>query len=733
MQYKLKFVNKKKTYFYIFLSFLFIWSLYETLNWYKKGLIYYGDQNVFVYYHASNYLFYYYSPLHLYSYPGVPNQILFNYFYVILYIFSKIPLYNNQEILNLVFLFVAATGFYLLSTKILSNILLIVQKEINYFYILMIAFISSIFYISNWSIIESPTFLPLYEEFIIYALLPWVFYLFIIIFETSKMNYILMLFSSLLISIVLIVGNISYLEQTVFSVAIFLFYSIFFIKRNEHIRKTNLIKKFLFITLNALLLIFYMVYPLYIIVKGTFNKQFYVSSSDFFIGNSSINSYYLSLMDLGTGGSSLHFQYPGITITVGLFLIFIAYAVPLEYLIVRKNKRLIANSMLFIAVAIIFSALYSGINKSSPFYSIIKYLFSHYNIFYEFRTNAFAVSFFYAFFLSILIAIGILFSIFGLKNKKIKIIALVIIFVLVNIIYPLPVITGEHNSNDSNINIPEYVNNAYNFTEKLNGKQSILLIPVSALWSETSYYTGVNMLQHVSKDPVITGSRYQEFYNNYTESLYLDYCNITSIIYNHNFNETNIQYLYNLFFIMNIKYVYFQTNIEKNNESAYNESLNYMYDNHILLDKKYEFGNITIYRTDISSSFLFGTNNINIKSVLTNNSEIRDVNISKFLAPINNYTFNKYYDNVNFNNQGFKIILLTFTYSHNFVLNNEHSSNILWFNSFNSNNSSNNLEIKYSSSYFSNQRTEFFIGIGIFLSEIGILLLFVVFRKLFHK
>ena len=522
-------MQKNRVYFFIFLSSLFIWSLYETLNWYKNGLVYYGDQNVFVYYHVSSYMFYYYSPLHIYTYPGVPNQILFNYFYIILYIFSRIPLHNSQEILNLLFLFIAATGFYILSTKILTNILLIIQKDINYFFILLVSFISSIFYISNWSILESPTFLPLYEEFIIYALLPWIFYLFIRIFETSKMNYMLMLISSLLISIILIVGNISYLEQIVFTATIFLFYSIFFIKRNGHIEKRNLLKKLSFIILNTFLLIFYMIYPLYLVVKGTFNKQFYVSSTGFFIGNSSVNSYYLSLMDLGTGGSSLHFQYPGITITAGLFLIFIAYAVPLEYLILRKNKRLIANSLLFIVVAIIFSALYSGINKSSPFYSILKYLFAHYNIFYEFRTNAFAVSFFYAFFLSILIAIGILFSIFGLKNKKARVIALIIIFVLINIIYPLPVITGEHGSNDSDINIPGYVNNAYNFTEKLDGKHSILLIPVSALWSETTYYTGVNMLQHISMDPVITGSRYQEFYNNYTEPLYLDYCNMTAV------------------------------------------------------------------------------------------------------------------------------------------------------------------------------------------------------------
>ena len=723
-------MEKKKIYYYIFIALLFIWSLYETLSWYKNGIIYHGDQNIFLYINNTNYLFYYYSPLHFYTYPGVPNAILFNYFYFFIYIFSRIPFYNSQELLNLLFLLISSVGFFLLATQIMNNIASILNKELNYFYILVTAFITSIFYISNWSIAESPTFLPLYQQFIIYSFLPWIFYLLLKIFEKDYTNYLLMLLTSLLISIVLIVGNISFLEQTIFIIIIFFLYSILLVKVTKYRNKKLLIRKILFISFNVVLLIFYMLNPLYKIVKSSINKSFVTGSLGFFTGNSNVNSFYLSLMDLGRGGSSLNFTYPGITIVVGLFLINIAYFIPMEYIILKKNKLLFGNVIFFIITALVFAILYSGINSSSPFSPTLKYLFYHYNIFLELRTNALAVSFYYAFFLGILITIGILFSIFAIKNKKLIVVTLIVIFILVNIVYPFPIITGAHDSNNSNIHIPGYVDNAYNFTENLNGKHNILLVPQSFLWSSTNYYTGVNMLQHVSKDPVITGSPYQDRYNNYTDVLYNDYCNITSIIYNHQYNRSNIQYLHNLFFIMNIKYVYFQNNLINVNETKiYNESLNFMYSNNMIFNGKYQFGNITIFKTNINSSFLLGTNNTDINNILTNNSEMRNSNISNLLTPMDNYKFNKYYDNLYFKNDGFKVILLTFTFSTNFFLDSHKSNNILWFNSFYNINNNTNLEIKYSNNYFNNQRIEFFIGIIVFAVEMFISLFVLIIRK----
>ncbi len=723
-------MEKKKRYYYIFIILLFIWSLYETLSWYKNGIIYLADQNIFLYLNVNNYLFYYYAPLHIYTYPGIPNAILFNYFYLFIYLFSRIPLYINQDLLNLFFLFVSSVGFFLLVNKIMNNIISILKKEFNYFYILIIAFITSVFYISNWSIAESPIFLPLYQQFIIYSFLPWIFYLIMRIFENDNMNYTLTLLTALLISIVVIVGNISFLEQTIFIIIIFFLYSIFLVKVTKYRNKKILITKILFISFNVVVLIFYMLNPLYKIVQSTINKSFVSGSLGFYTGNSSINSFYLSLMDLGHGGSSLSFTYPGITIVVGLFLINIAYFIPIEYLILKKNKLLFGNVIFFIITALVFAILYSGINNTSPFSPILKYLFHHYNILIEFRTNAFAVSFYYAFFLAILITIGILFSIFAIKNKKLIVVTLIVIFILVNVVYPFPIISGAHDSNNSNIHIPQYVDNAYNFTENLNGKHNILLVPQSYLWSFTNYYTGVNMLQHVSKDPVITGSPYQDRYNNYTNVLYNDYCNITSIIYNHQYNKSNIQYLHNLFFIMNIKYVYFQDNLINVNETKiYNNSLNFMYSNNIIFNGKHQFGNITIFETNINSSFLLGTNNTDINATLTNNSEMHNSNISNLLTPIDNYKFNKYYDNLYFNNGGFKVILLTFIFSNNFFLDSHKSNSILWFNSFYNFNNNTNLEIKYSNNYINNQRIEFFIGITIFAVEMCISLFFIIIRK----
>ena len=349
--------------------------------------------------------------------------------------------------------------------KIIENILIILRKYVNIFYIMTISLISAVFYISNWSIVEAPTFVPLYQEFLIYAILPWILYLLIKIFEKKDMNYILILLVSIFIAIILIEGNYSYLEQSVFVIIIFLIYSIFLIKRNEHVSKEIITKKILLLFFNIMLLIFFMLFYLYQTIRDTLVSSFITTSQGYFAGNSSVNYFYLALMDLGRGGSTVHYAYPGITVTVGLFIIFIAYAVTLEYVAIKKNKMLIANLAIFLVPSIIFVALYSGTNKSSPFYTIIHFLFYHYNIFIEFRTNAFAVSFYYAFFLGILIGLGVLFAMFAIKNKKVIVIALVAIFILVNIMYPLPVITGEYNSNTAHVEIPNYVSDAYNFTD----------------------------------------------------------------------------------------------------------------------------------------------------------------------------------------------------------------------------------------------------------------------------
>ena len=143
---------------YLPIVILLLWSLLETLNWYKSGLIYYGDQNLFLYKDVNNYLYYFYAPYHFYTYPGVANGILFNYFYLLLYLFDKIPLNNNQEILNLVFLLFASSGMYYLSRKIQTNILKTIEKELNDYYQIMISISVAIFYISNWSLELAPTF-----------------------------------------------------------------------------------------------------------------------------------------------------------------------------------------------------------------------------------------------------------------------------------------------------------------------------------------------------------------------------------------------------------------------------------------------------------------------------------------------------------------------------------------------------------------------------------------------
>lgn len=709
---------------------LLFWSLFETLNWYRNGTIYYGDQNIFLYKGVNNYLYYFYAPYHFYTYPGVPNGILFNYFYVILFLFGKIPLNNNQAILNLVFLFLASSGMYYLSKKIQNNILKAINKELEKYYQIMISILVSIFYISNWSIELSPTFLPLYQEFIIYTILPWIIYFIIIIFENNHLNFLNILIASFLTSLVIIIGNYSFLEQSVFIISFFFLYSIVAANTIEKINLIVSLKKILIFIFNVFILIFFMLYPLYVIVKDTTNPYFITASNQYFTGNSASNYFYLSLMDLGTGGSSLRYTYPSITITFGLFIIFIAYFIPIQYTILKKNKRLSIELSILIFISIVFVAFYSGINPSSPFSPIIKYLFSSTSIFTEFRTNAFAVSFYYAFMLSLLIGIGSILLLFGIKNKKFKIIIIILIFMLVNILYPFPVITGSHDSNLAGVHIPAYVDSAYNFTEHLDGKHNIMLIPQSYLWSYTTYYTGVNMLQHVSRDPVITGSPYQERYNNYSARMYNEFCNITSTIYNSNVNKSNQLYLQNLFYLMNIKYLYFQGNLNYN-DSKYNESLNKLYHNTTLLKSKIEFKNITIYETNINSSFIFISKSANLKEILTNRTLLENENLLKILTPVYNYTFNKYSDNFYFKLPTNGTVLLTFEYSNNYRLENSSSISLLWFNEFkNVKLRSRFVSLDYVSINLSNERLEYFIGISIFVLEISTFAIYFGIKKL---
>lgn len=703
---------------YLPIVILLLWSLLETLNWYKSGLIYYGDQNLFLYRGVNNYLYYFYAPYHFYTYPGVANGILFNYFYLFLYLFGKIPLNNNQEILNLVFLLFASSGMYYLSREVQSNILKTIEKEFNNYYQIMISISVAIFYISNWSLELAPTFLPLYQEFIIYTILPWIIYFIIIIFESNKMKFFYVLIASFLTSIVVIVSNYSFLEQTVFIIGIFFVYSVFATKKVERINPKVTIEKFLLFIINLFILILFMVYPLYVIIKSTLNPYFITASSQYFIGNSSVNYFYLSLMGLGTGGSSLRFTYPSITITFGLLIVFIAYFIPIQYIIVRKSNRLALELSILIFIGLVFVAFYSGVNPSSPFSPIVKFLFSSTSIFTEFRTNAFAVSFYYALVFSLLIGIGTMLLLFGIKKKKFKVIIIILIFVLVNILYPFPVITGSHDSNLASIKIPAYVDSAYNFTEHLDGKHNILLLPQSYLWSYTTYYTGVNMLQHVSKDPVITGSPYQERYNNYSDRMYNEFCNLTSTIYNLNVNKSNQLYLQNLFYIMNIKYIYFQGNLNYN-DSKYNKSLINLYKNTTLLKSITHFKNITIYETNINSSFIFISKSLDIKNILTNKTLLERDNLAKILVPIYSYSFNKYNDNFDFKIPFNGTVLLTFVYSNDYHLENSSSFSLLWFNEFkNVKWYPSLISLDYNSVSISEERNEYFIGLSIFLLEI---------------
>lgn len=706
---------------YLSIAVLFFWSLFETMNWYRGGLIYYGDQDVFLYKGVNNYLYYFYAPFHFYTYPGVPNNILFNYFYVIMFLFGKIPITNNQEILNLVSLFVASLGMLLLSKKILSNILLTINQSLANYLQLLISSTVAIFYISNWSIELAPTFLPLYQEFVIYMILPWVLYLLVSSFETNNLNFFHVLIASFLTAIVIIVGNYSFLEQNVIIIGAFLIYSIFIMKKVENHKRLMFSKKLLLYLSNVFILIFFMIYPLYLIIKTTLNPYFITASTQYFTGNSSSNYFYLSLMDLGPGGSSLRYSYPTMAITFGLLIIFVSYILPVQYLVLKKNNRLTLEFLFIIFVGLLFVAFYSGLNTSSPFYPIIKYLFSSTNIFSEFRTNAFAVSFYYALILSILIGIGTLVSVFGIKKKKFRVLFIALIFIIVNVVFPFPVITGSHDSNLGNVQIPSYVDSAYNFTEHLDGKHNVLLLPQSYLWSYTNYYTGDNMLQHISKDPIITGSPYQERYNNYSDRLYNEYCNATSTIYNNKVNRSNQLYLQNLFYLMNVKYVYFQSNLNYN-ETKYNQSLISLFNNTTLFKSVYQFKNISIYETNIRSSFLFATNDTSTESILTNETTLKDTNLTKVLTPICNYTFNEYDDNFNFKMIHKNFILMTFIYNNDYFLGNSSSTPILWFNEFNNlKGMDQKVEINYRSTTINNERLEYIIGILIFILEISVM------------
>lgn len=181
---------------------------------------------------------------------------------------------------------------------------------------------------------------------------------------------------------------------------------------------------------------------------------------------------------------------------------------------------------------------------------------------------------------------------------------------------------------------------------------------------------------------------------------------------------------------MNIKYIYFQGNLNYN-DSKYNLSLIRLFKNTTLLKSKDQFKNITIYQTNINSSFIFISKVPNIKEILVNKTLLEQDNLSKLLTPIYNYSFDRYDDNFYFTVPFNGEVLLTFEYSNHYRIENDSSIPMLWFNEFRNLNSSSSLvKIYYDSVSLSHERIEYFMGLSIFIFELAAYGIYIVVRRL---
>jgi len=295
----------------------------------------------------------------------------------------------------------------------------------------------------------------------------------------------------------------------------------------------------------------------------------------------------------------------------------------------------------------------------------------------DFRTPWYAFSFYQQFLYSVLISLG-LFSIITRVKRFIPL--FIIIFLLIDLIIPFPIVSGNM---ENRVYFPEYFLNTVNYLNSQEGNFNVLLLPESPTWFSSSWYVGNNVFIYFSKHQVFFGGLYDS-QNSWLRNAYSLIC---TTIYEGNVSRYML--IYNLFYLLNVKYIVFQGDFKSSplvhfdiNSSEMLRGLNEFQEEGILTLVR-NFSPYYVYRVNINSS------NILVGNSLPNSSIqwLSENNVSEYLHPFYSYKFVNPVE-IKIWNLHDKYLFFVYSYDKIWRLNNEVPSKLFYGNLYEVNGSS---------------------------------------------
>ncbi len=552
--------------------FILSWIIIETTFWFRGTVVYDGDQS-FLIYPGVNYFHYLYSLFYGVSYypflGNLHNNIGLFFYYLIISIFSAIPLKISEQLFTIFLLSLGSIYVYKLVLTFLGD-----NNKAK-----LAGVLGGIYFSSNWGLNFSGTFqTTLLGSVIIYPLLP------IAIYYIKKLStsFRYLGIASLLSAIILMNSGIVYIIQSLFIILLFAAYYL----RGKW--------KYLLIFVFIISIIQLVWITPESFLSSTHQAAELLNFSYTLLEN---NSKLVPLYLVVTGLQYPYYASP----SVPAYSYVLGYVIPsLLILPLFEKEEKKKEYLLWFGIAMLFTLFYSGF--STPFGVIYSWIFLHVPYLIDFRSPWYAFSFYQQFFYSVLIPIGVYFILSRLRNF---IPIFILLFIVLNVVIPFPVVSGNI---ENRVYFPGYFLNTVNFLNEENGNFNVLLLPSSPTWFSSSWYVGNNMFVYFSNHEVFGGGLYDS-QNSWLREAYSLLCrNI------YEGNTSSLLLIYNLLYLLNVKYIVFQGDFKSSPLVHYNVS----YEGFIKgLNKYEEEGLITlvrnyspyyVYKVDINSSFVLEGN-----------------------------------------------------------------------------------------------------------------------------
>ncbi len=540
------------------------------------------------------------------------------WYYGLVYIFSLLPFSFSEEIMIFFLLSLGSVYVYRLVYEIVIDN--IKSKKIN---AIIAGVISATFFVSNWGLAEAYVYNIILTTAFIYPLLPiWLYYVRKLYIKSSGIYTVRnLLLTSILSTIMISTGNIFFFPQIVgFIFFISLLYSI-----SKNFRK--IIRNILLLLSSFILLIagnYFWIADTAKVASATISdKDFFDLSLYYFKTNSYYMPFSLVIRDLGF---NCPFNFP----EYSLILSFVIPILTFTPILILKNIKEMKEIIIYIILTFIVITFWASI--TTPFSPIYLYLFKHFPFFIEFRTENVAFAWLASFLFSITIGLGYA-SITTRLGEKSIILGFLLLLIL-SVIIPYPVFNGSLNSR---ISIPSYFIDSVSYINSLNDFGEVLILPKSPTWFFSTWYNGTNIWQYFSIKPTIYGGGY----SSPEISIRQLYDNITNLLTLNNYTPTNILELRNIFILLNIKYIIVEndsTSVPYSTVDKYVQNL-FLLQKYGLVTFLHKFGNIYIFKSNVNSSYFYVFSPEYYRYVMNISLyDIENINYSKILFPINNYT-----------------------------------------------------------------------------------------------